>query len=124
MGRPRSRAPAVSWIAPALAGKPAEERQATPTEVLLQDKSGSSKSPARAYYMNKPLRILILEDQPADAELVTCELRKAGLEFVAKTVATENEFLAELRNSAPELILSEYGLPRDLRFSPPRRSTS
>jgi PAS domain S-box-containing protein len=111
MGRPRSRAPAVSWIAPALAGKPAEERQATPTEVLLQDKSGSSKSPARGYYMNKPLRILILEDQPADAELVTCELRKAGLEFVAKTVATENEFLAELRNSAPELILADYSLP-------------
>ena len=61
--------------------------------------------------MNKPLRILILEDQPADAELVTCELRKAGLEFVAKTVATENEFLAELRNSAPELILADYSLP-------------
>jgi PAS domain S-box-containing protein len=61
--------------------------------------------------MNKPLCILILEDQPADAELVTSELRKAGLEFVAKTVATEKEFLAELRNFAPQLILADYSLP-------------
>src|ERR1035438_4724975 len=62
-------------------------------------------------YMNKPLRILMLEDQPADAELVTSELRKAALEFVAKTVATEKEFLAELRNFAPQLILADYSLP-------------
>src|ERR1035441_7037417 len=62
-------------------------------------------------YMNKPLGILMLEDQPADAELVTSELRKAALEFVAKTVATEKEFLAELRNFAPQLILADYSLP-------------
>src|ERR1039457_2059647 len=61
--------------------------------------------------MNKPLCILILEDQPADAELVTSELRKVSLEFVAKTVATENEFLAELQNFAPQLILADYSLP-------------
>src|ERR1035441_4892634 len=62
-------------------------------------------------YMNKPLCILILEDRPTDAELATSELRKAGLEFVAKTVATEKEFLAELRNLAPQLILADYSLP-------------
>src|ERR1017187_211414 len=61
--------------------------------------------------MSLPLRILILEDRPADAELVTRELRKAGFEFVAKTVATEKEFLAELRDAAPEVILADYSLP-------------
>ena len=61
--------------------------------------------------MGKALRILMLEDQPADAELVTSELRQAGLEFVAKTVATEKEFLPELRNFAPQLILADYSLP-------------
>ena len=61
--------------------------------------------------MSKALRILILEDRAADAELVTRELRKAGFEFVAKTVATEKEFLAELRSYAPELILADYSLP-------------
>jgi PAS domain S-box-containing protein len=61
--------------------------------------------------MSEALRILILEDQPADAELVTRELRKAGIEFVAKTVTTEKEFLAELRDFAPQLILADYSLP-------------
>ncbi len=61
--------------------------------------------------MGELLRILILEDQPADAELVTRELRKAGLDFVAKTVTTEKEFLAELRTGAPQLILADYSLP-------------
>ena len=61
--------------------------------------------------MGELLRILILEDQPADAELVTRELRKAGFDFVAKTVTTEIEFLAELRTGAPQLILADYSLP-------------
>ena len=61
--------------------------------------------------MSKPLRILILEDRAADAELVTRELRKAGFEFVAKKVTTEKEFLVELRNLAPQVILADYSLP-------------
>jgi PAS domain S-box-containing protein len=61
--------------------------------------------------MSKALRFLILEDQPADAELVTRELRKAGFDFVATTVTTEKEYLAELRASAPHLILADYSLP-------------
>jgi two-component system, NarL family, sensor histidine kinase UhpB len=39
------------------------------------------------------------------------ELRTTGFEFVAKHVMTENEFLAELRNDAPQLILADYTLP-------------
>jgi PAS domain S-box-containing protein len=61
--------------------------------------------------MSKALRILILEDRLVDADLVTRELRAAGFDFVAKTVATENEFLAELRNGAPQVILADYSLP-------------
>ena len=61
--------------------------------------------------MSEALRILILEDQPADAELVTHELRKAGFEFTAKNVTSEKQFLAELRNARPELILADYSLP-------------
>ena len=60
--------------------------------------------------MADPLRILILEDRAADAELIERELRAAGLAFVAKIVATEPEFLAGLRD-APALILADYSLP-------------
>jgi PleD family two-component response regulator len=59
----------------------------------------------------KPLRILILEDRPVDAELVIRELRKAGLEFVPNIATTETEFLDKLRDQPPQLILADYSLP-------------
>ncbi|MEI6394799.1 MAG: PAS domain S-box protein, partial [Verrucomicrobiota bacterium] len=54
--------------------------------------------------------ILILEDNPRDAELIIEALRKAGFEFDAKHATTKEEFLAALRNHAPELILADYAL--------------
>ena len=61
--------------------------------------------------MAQELRILILEDAPADAELMMRELRKAGIQFTALRVDTEAEFRLQLRQFAPDLILSDYGLP-------------
>ena len=61
--------------------------------------------------MNSKLRILILEDRPADAELVRRELFKAGFQFAEQCVATETDFLAALRDSPPDLILADYALP-------------
>jgi CheY-like chemotaxis protein len=61
--------------------------------------------------MSKALRILILEDQPADVELVARGLRKAGFEFAARNVTTEKEFLVELQDHASQLILAGYSLP-------------
>ncbi len=62
--------------------------------------------------MDKPLSILILEDSPADAELVLFELENAGLSFSAKVVKTEKEFVAAIGESCPDIILSDYDLPR------------
>ena len=61
--------------------------------------------------MDKELRILILEDAPADAELEEHELRKAGLVFTAKVVDTRETFLKALKEFIPDLILSDYKLP-------------
>ena len=57
-------------------------------------------------------RILILEDQPTDAELAVRELRRAQLEFEFKRVETRDEFLDALKDFEPNLILSDYGLPQ------------
>ena len=57
------------------------------------------------------LRILILEDQPSDAELEQRLLRRAGLDFTAVVVDTEETFLRELDVFRPEVILSDYNLP-------------
>ncbi len=61
--------------------------------------------------MEKELRILILEDVPAHAELVEHELRKADFVFSARCVATRAAFLAALSDFDPDLILADYSLP-------------
>jgi PAS domain S-box-containing protein len=61
--------------------------------------------------MTRDLRILHLEDRPADADLVLCELRREGFHFTARRVWTEADFLAGLRDSGPDLILADFALP-------------
>ncbi len=61
--------------------------------------------------MAKPLRILILEDSPTDAELVQFELQEAGFIFTPVVVKTEKDYIREIQESCPDLILSDYDLP-------------
>jgi len=58
----------------------------------------------------QPLRVLILEDNPNDAELVVRELRRAGFEPDWRRADTEKEYLANL-NGDFDLILSDYAMP-------------
>jgi two-component system cell cycle sensor histidine kinase/response regulator CckA len=59
-----------------------------------------------------PLRILILEDVPMDAELVEYELERARIHFEARRVDTRESFLHELAAFRPDVILSDFTLPR------------
>jgi PAS domain S-box-containing protein len=61
--------------------------------------------------VSEELRILILEDQPTDAELMQCEVRKEGIAFSARRVETEADFRKQLREFRPGLILADYKLP-------------
>jgi len=61
--------------------------------------------------MTIPLRVLILEDRPADAELLLHELRQSGFDPEWQRVETEEEYLAAL-HPALDIILSDYGLPQ------------
>jgi PAS domain S-box-containing protein len=60
----------------------------------------------------EPLRILILEDVPMDAELVEYELARAQIPFASLRVDTREDFARELDLFQPDLILSDYTLPR------------
>jgi PAS domain S-box-containing protein len=60
----------------------------------------------------EPLRVLIIEDVPMDAELVQYELGRARIPFEARRVDTREQFLAELDAFDPDVILSDYTLPR------------
>jgi len=60
--------------------------------------------------MPAKLRVLILEDRAADAELVLHELRRAGYEPEWKRVETEQDYLSQL-DQGYEIILADYNLP-------------
>jgi hypothetical protein len=61
--------------------------------------------------MATPLKILIAEDSPDDAEMMLRELRRAGYVPEWKRVETEKDFLAELK-SMPDIVLSDYAMPQ------------
>jgi PAS domain S-box-containing protein len=63
--------------------------------------------------MVKPnhLKILILEDEPADAELAERALRQAGMEFSSLRVDDRESFTAALTAFQPSIVLADYHLP-------------
>jgi two-component system sensor histidine kinase UhpB len=61
--------------------------------------------------MDHLLKILHLEDLPADAELVERVLRKAKFEFEKKVVVDRPEFIRALHEFRPDIILSDHSLP-------------
>ncbi|MDD2914021.1 MAG: GAF domain-containing protein [Gallionella sp.] len=73
-------------------------------------KADNSPQPESAAKLAQPLRILMLEDTPADAELNERMLRKAGMVFDSLRVETLNTFVAALDSFHPDLILADYHL--------------
>ena len=62
--------------------------------------------------MSEPIRILIVEDVPADADLAMREVRKSLPDCVFQRVETEGDYLGALEEFVPDLILSDYHLPQ------------
>lgn len=58
-----------------------------------------------------PMRVLILEDVPTDAEITLRELRNVGIPFVSQRVDNRDKFEEALREFTPDLILSDFSLP-------------
>lgn len=61
--------------------------------------------------MKEKIRVLILEDNRADVELMKLQLRKAGLEFIAESCQDKKAFLNRLDTFAPDIILADFSLP-------------
>ncbi len=61
--------------------------------------------------MEKELRFLMIEDTATDAELIERDLRKAKISFISKRIETSEDFVKELHDFKPDLILSDYHLP-------------
>ncbi len=57
------------------------------------------------------LRLLLVEDNPADVELIINLLRRSGRDLSVFVADTQETFEAELTRRTPDLILSDYRLP-------------
>jgi two-component system, sensor histidine kinase and response regulator len=61
--------------------------------------------------MTSDLKILVLEDDQNDADLLHRELRKSGFNFTSKIVQAREEYEYALEHFGPDIILSDYSLP-------------
>lgn len=59
-----------------------------------------------------PLRLLIVEDQSSDAELIVRELRKSGYDPAWERVDTSAAFESRLAENRPDLIISDHAIPQ------------
>jgi CheY-like chemotaxis protein len=56
-------------------------------------------------------KILIIEDNQSDADLLRRELKKSGMVFTFEVVQTRSAFEHALQHFNPDVILSDYSLP-------------
>ena len=61
--------------------------------------------------MNSPLRVLHLEDDAKDTELVQATLEAEGIQSDVRRVETERDFVGALKGGNLDLILADYTLP-------------
>jgi DNA-binding NarL/FixJ family response regulator len=58
----------------------------------------------------KPLRVLLLEDDSADAELIVAGLERSGLRVTTRRVSSKAGFIEALVEFDPDVVLSDHGL--------------
>lgn len=63
------------------------------------------------YQIKKDIKVLLLEDNTADADLIIRYLKKSGLSFTSKVVESRKVFVESLDTFSPDIILSDYSLP-------------
>lgn len=58
------------------------------------------------------LRVLLIEDNPVDVELVLVALRKDGFDVTSEVVQTAEEFTMRIHATGFDVILADYNLPQ------------
>ena len=57
------------------------------------------------------MRLLVIDDMPADAELIRFELQRSGVESHCAIAESQDQFIRELESNPPDVILSDHGVP-------------
>ena len=74
-------------------------------------RSEPESGPAASAAVTPPLRVLLVEDSPDDADLMVRALRIAGIELAAERVDTELALRAAFERQSWDLILCDHNLP-------------
>jgi signal transduction histidine kinase len=74
----------------------------------VQERSSSDTSRT----VGTKLRVLLVEDNPVDVELVLFTLRKNGFDVSSDVVQTAEEFTSRIQTENYDLILADYNLPQ------------
>lgn len=62
--------------------------------------------------MAESIKILLVEDSETDADLLVRYLRREGILFECRRVSTREEFTAAMVTYVPDLVISDYSIPR------------
>src|SRR5262249_3861617 len=79
--------------------------------ILVRHIRAIEKNDIISGFVKKEIRILYVEDLPAEVVMVNHELRLGGLAFRTKRVETRDAFIHELEQNTPDVILCDHGLP-------------
>jgi signal transduction histidine kinase len=61
--------------------------------------------------VKKPINILMLEDNAADAQLVELMFQRSGISVAVRRVERKSDFIRELERKPLDILLSDYALP-------------
>jgi PAS domain S-box-containing protein len=62
-------------------------------------------------FENRTIKILFAEDLPEDFELAKATLKRGGILFEGVRVDTQDDFVSELQQFDPQIIISDYSMP-------------
>jgi signal transduction histidine kinase len=79
---------------------------------VAQPVRGSSGTGAWLSAKPNELRVLHVEDNEMDVELVALALRNGGFSVSVVVVQTEGEFEEQLRSHPPDVVIADYNLPQ------------
>jgi DNA-binding NarL/FixJ family response regulator len=69
-----------------------------------------SHEPAVVAVTSQTLRVLLIEDSPADAELIAAQLAQNGARYVIQRVDTPEAFAQSLRDFHPDVVLCDHSM--------------
>lgn len=78
---------------------------------MTDNEEAPATSPAANLAIPQQVRVLIVEDDPLDAELVLDRLRDDGIDLKERVVSDERAFLDALKELRPDIVLSDLSLP-------------